>query len=119
MAYEDMPIAQALNFYLYDAFVEGGESDVREWLGPDGKSFQELAPGSFTHERTAEVRGYVETGGLEDLEQWLSADGRNLALRLTLRPHYELVVLPLPGEGQPFIETEFFQRDYAQYHRSA
>lgn len=119
MAYEDMPIAHALNFYLYDAFVESGESDLREWLGPDGKSFQELAPESFSYERTVEAREYIDAIGLDDLEQWLSVDGQNLALRLTLRPHSELVVLPLPGSGRPFIESDRFLRDYTQYHHPA
>lgn len=115
MQYHDVPIAHVLNYYLYDAFKQSGEDDLRGWLGPKGK----LAPGLFTDERRQEAFGYIHALGLDDLEVWMNFSADNPAVRLTLRNGAELVVCAVAGDGVAWISTPHFERDYTAYHSAA
>ena len=116
MPYEDVPIAHVLNYYLYDAFNQSGENDLKAWLGEEGKSLRELAPSSFTDARQQEALDYISALGLDDLEAWMNLDSHMPGLQLTMRTHGDLVVKAVAGDGVPFISSPYFERDYLAYH---
>jgi len=119
MLYEDIPIAESLNYLLADAFDASGQEDVLEWLG-NGKTIANMlgdrvSDAFYTESRRSEIRSFVHAFDLQELECYLNDSDAVSAILLRTNQAGLLVFVAGNPAGQPAFTTDWFKQRRADF----